>query len=425
VARLVRFLVRNWPLKLGAVALASVLYAGLVVSQSVRVWPGPVQIQPINQPAGAFLMESLGSVTDIHYTALPEIAAGVTGADFRASVDLRTVQPRPGGPPAFVPVHVQALDPRIQVVDFRPQQVAVRLDPIIVRTVPVTVDRGGVPEGLDLGEPQLEAATVSVRGASSLVQNVREAVARVLIDPNAINVDADVPLIAVDARGDAVQPVDIEPEEVHVRIRVEEQRRTRALPVVPRFAGALPSGYEARAVTVTPPVVNVAGGAALLGQLDSVPTQPISLAGRTTDLLVNVGLALPQNAIAVDASRVRVSVDVVPRRGSRSFTTGLTLAGARPDRAYRVAAPSVLVTLAGTLSVLERLDPASLRASLDVSRLALGTRELPVVVTPPRGTAVVSVSPPRVRVTAQRGTPTSPPTRPGVTPPPALPAPGP
>ncbi len=424
MARLVRFLFRNWPLKLGAVTLASVLYAGLVVSQSVRVWPGPVQIQPVNQPVGAFLFEELGAVTEIRYTALPEVAARVTGTDFRATVDLRGVQPRPGGVPSFVPVHVLALDPGIQVVDFRPQLVAVRLDPIIARTVPVTVDRGPVPAGLALGEPELETARVAVRGASSLVQNVREAVARVLIDPNAINVDADVQLIAVDARGNAVQPLDIEPEEIHVRIRVERQQSTRLLPVVPRFGGVLPPGYEARAVTVAPPVVAVRGDGVRLAQLESVPTQVIGLAGRTRDLAVNVGLVLPPGISVVEPARVRVSVDVVPQRGSRSFTAGLTLAGAQPDRTYRLAAPSVLVTLAGTLSALQRLDTAALAASVDVSRLDLGTRELRVTVRPPRGTAVVSISPSRVRVTAELGPRPTPPTRPGVTTP-ASPAPAP
>jgi YbbR domain-containing protein len=401
VSRLVRFFVRNWPLKLAALGLAFVFYAGLVLSQGVRIWPGPVRIEPINQPTGAFLLESLGDVTDVRYSALAEIASGVGSADFRATVDLRDVQPQSGGAPAVVPVRVIAADPRIQIIDFRPQQVAVRLDRIIERTVPVEVENGPIPEGLVLGEASTDVTTVTVRGASSLVERVHRAVARVSIDPNAINVDANVPLIAVDERDQAIQPVDVAPEAVHVRIQVARQRSTRAIPVVPAFSGSLAAGYEVRAVLVTPPVVTVSGDESILGRLDSVPTQPITLDGRTTAVSVDVGLSLPAGVTAVELAQVRVAVDISPQRASRSFDVGLTLVGARSDRTYRLGSTGVLVTLGGTVPALNTVDPSRLIATLDVTGLDVGSRELSVRVTPPTGTAIVSVSPARIVVTVQ------------------------
>jgi YbbR domain-containing protein len=405
VARLVRFFVRNWPLKLAALGLAFVLYAGLVLSQGVRIWAGPVRIEPINQPTGAFLLESLGDVTEVRYSALAEIAAGVGSADFRATVDLRDVQAQTGAAPIIVPVRVIAADPRIQVIDYRPQQVAVRLDRIVERNVPVNVDNGPIPEGIVLGEASTDVTTVTVRGASSIVGRVQQALARVSIDPNAINVDANVPLIAVDERNQAVQPVDLAPEQVHVRIQVARQRSTRALPVVPAFSGSLPAGYEVRAVSVTPPVVTVSGDEAVLGRLDSVPTQPISLDGHTAPATVDAMLALPVGVTAVELAQVRVSVEIAPQRASRSFDVGLTLTGARADRTYRLASTAVLLTLGGTVSALNTIDPSKLSATLDVTGLDVGTRELPVRVTPPTGTSIVSTNPPRISVTVQASAP--------------------
>ena len=40
------FILRNWPLKLGAVFLATVLYAGLVLAQNTRTFPARVPIEP-------------------------------------------------------------------------------------------------------------------------------------------------------------------------------------------------------------------------------------------------------------------------------------------------------------------------------------------------------------------------------------------
>ena len=60
MSRLLGAIVYNWPLKLMALALATLLYAGLVVSQNVQARDVSVQIQSLNQPAGTILIGSLG-----------------------------------------------------------------------------------------------------------------------------------------------------------------------------------------------------------------------------------------------------------------------------------------------------------------------------------------------------------------------------
>ena len=40
--RVLRFIVRNWPLKIGAVLLAAILYGAMVVLQSTTSWQGAV-----------------------------------------------------------------------------------------------------------------------------------------------------------------------------------------------------------------------------------------------------------------------------------------------------------------------------------------------------------------------------------------------
>ncbi len=53
--RVTRLLFHNWPLKLAAVLLATMLYAGFVVSQSVQEFTSGVQIEPLNVPTTARL----------------------------------------------------------------------------------------------------------------------------------------------------------------------------------------------------------------------------------------------------------------------------------------------------------------------------------------------------------------------------------
>ncbi|HEV8516501.1 MAG TPA: CdaR family protein [Candidatus Limnocylindrales bacterium] len=399
MTRLVRFIVRNWPLKVAAVFLATVLYSGLVLSQNARVWSGPIPIAVTGQPRDAFLLDRLPDVTLIRYLAPTDLATRLTNGDFRAEVDLSTVTPQSGGSQVRVPVRVWAPNPRITILGYEPQEVDVRLDPVTTRIVPVTVDRGTVPPGLVTGPPEADPSTVTIRGPSSVVRQVRSAVARVTIDPSAINVDADVPLFAVDELDQPVQPVDIEPQEAHVLIQVGRAEETRSVPVVPRFRGSLPVGYEVTRVEADPPVVTLSGDLGTLSRIDSVQTQPIDLTGRRADLEIDASLDLPDGVAAVGAGGIRVRLTIEAEQGSRSFGIGLILDGARPDLEYRVSVPDILVTLSGDVADLDIVDATRLTARLDVSGLGTGSHRVPVDVEAPSGLRVAALTPNAVTVT--------------------------
>ena len=67
-----RFLVRvvhNWPLKLAAIGLATLMYGGLVLSESTQTFNGDIAVVPNGQPADTFLLTVPPHVTVIRYFA--------------------------------------------------------------------------------------------------------------------------------------------------------------------------------------------------------------------------------------------------------------------------------------------------------------------------------------------------------------------
>jgi hypothetical protein len=133
--RVVHFVVHNWPLKLAAIGLASLLYGGVVLSQSNRDIPVSVTIRPTNGGADVIVLSDLGQVTRVSYVAPPDIGLHIDSQTFTASVDLADVEPTGG--PVSLDVSVQAVDPRIQVLDFQPRRILVTLDRVGTKTVPV------------------------------------------------------------------------------------------------------------------------------------------------------------------------------------------------------------------------------------------------------------------------------------------------
>jgi YbbR domain-containing protein len=394
--RVGHFLLRNWPLKVGAVLLATVLYSGLVLSQNVRTFSGPVPIEPIRQPPEVALLTDLPALSQVRYRAPLDVIVSLNS--FSATVDLSRVQARPGGEPVAVPVTVLPLDARVQVVGYEPNVVQVVLDPVESRSMRVTVERGTVPEGLTLGPEQVEPQTVAVRGPSTRVAAIRSVVARVAVDASALNVDREVDLIAIDEQGNLVTNVDIDPARARVRIAVARQLATRTLPVVPELTGDPPNGLRIASVDVLPAAVTISGDESIVAPLDGLPTEPIDLTDRTRDFEVDVALQLPEGVTVSGGFQVRVSVALVEETASRTLQVGLTLDGARAGFDYALGATHLVVTLGGPMAQLETVNGAGLSASLDVSDLEPGRHMVATDFSPPSGLEVVSSAPTQVLV---------------------------
>ncbi|HEX8940494.1 MAG TPA: CdaR family protein [Candidatus Limnocylindrales bacterium] len=415
MTRLLRFVFRNWPLKLAAIVLSTLLYAGLVLSQNARTWDGQVPIDVLHQPANTVLLGTLPPVTNIRYFAPLDAVNRLSADSFRANVDLAGITPSESTPIVTARVNVTVNDTRVQILDYDPQVVQVRLDPLVRKSVPVQVDRGTVPEGLQAGPPQLDVQQATAIGPSSEVQLVYAAVARVRIQPAGLDVDQDVDLIAVDAADNVISGVQFEPRSVHVRIQVASQLSSRNLPVNAVVTGTPASGYQVVGVTVEPATVSVSGDANALSPLSRVDTKPVSISGASTSIDQQVQLDLPAGVTAGGAGSVRVRIQLQSQAGTRDFSVGLVPDGARSDRTYAFSTSSVVVTLGGSLAALGAVDPTSFAATASVAGLDPGSHTVPVRVVLPAGLNLVAISPPSVTVTV--GLPASPTPTPSPAPP--------
>jgi YbbR domain-containing protein len=396
VSRIVRFLIRNWPLKLAAVVLATVLYGLLVVSQNQRTLHVNVPIVAVNQPVGVVLNNNLDSVTQVKFFA-PQDSAPLDSASFKATVDLSNVDPRVGS--VSVPVHVQPIDDRIQVLEVFPGRINVDVDQLVSRSVPVVVDQGSVPAAFDVRPPVISTNAVTVRGPGSVIRRVDRVVAHIQIDPSGIDFDRDVEVIPVDALGEELRPVDVEPSTVRVRIAVFTDRRTRSLPVRPNITGAPASGFEVASVSVQPVVITVEGDADQLAGLTAVDTAPISTNGATVDVSTNVALSLPTGVLPIGADTVKVTVALRQVTATRNYSAGIKLVGARLDRTYALSTDRVEVTLGGSVADLDSLEGRAFEVEVSVAGLEAGRHDVKVSANLPAGLALVAASPPTVTVT--------------------------
>jgi YbbR domain-containing protein len=402
VTRVLGVLVHNWPLKLAAIGLATLLYGGLVLSQSSATLTGVVPVEVVGQPADTFLLKTIRPVTEIRYFTPSNVRP--ISSDFEAWVDLADIVP--GSGQHSVPVQLRSVDPRVRVLGFEPQSVTIDLDAVAQKTVPVQVERGDVPPDLTVGEVTVKPAEVKVVGPRSVLDRVVAARASVIVQPLGIDVDQDVELVAIDSVGDAVAQVRLEPATARVTIPIFADRQTRTLPVSPQITGSPAAGFELSSATASPLFVTVLGDIDDLESMTSVDTQPIPVTGFSTSRTLQVGLALPTGVVATGVQDVSVTIGVRAVTGTRSFEVGVRTIGVRSDLVYEVGIDRVLITVGGSTADLDRLIGSTLAVDLDVSTLGPGTSDVTVTAQLPAGVTLVAASPPRVQVTVTaRSTP--------------------
>jgi YbbR domain-containing protein len=396
------WLVRNWALKLGALALATVLYTGLVFSGSFTelTFPG-VSVTALGQPDGSYLLSQQLGTVDIVYRIASDSATSVGRDSFAVTVDLAAYDMSQSPQLQELKIQVRPVINGITVLSYVPNSVSVALDRLDTMQVRVAVDSGVVPTGLVIATPILSALQVTASGPKSRVHRVDRALATVRIDPSGIDCCGQVDLVPVDIDGRRVESVELTPSSIRVQIDVSTVETSRTVPIRPLLTGAPAAGFEVGTVTSDPAVVTLRGAPNVLAAIGEVLTQPISLSGSNATLRATGSLVLPAGARLADPAATQPTIVVQIREtiATRTLLLGLICSGAPAGSACLPQIGQVAVTVRGTVSRLDALDPAKLTPVLDVTGLGPGDHLVQPKLTLPSGVTQLTISPISVTVT--------------------------
>jgi YbbR domain-containing protein len=396
------WLFRNWALKLGAVALATILYTGLVFSGSFTdsTLPG-VPVTTLDQPEGTYLLsQQLGSV-DIKYRVATDAPAHVGAESFAVTIDLAAYDMSQSPQRQALPIRVRPVSDGLSVLSYAPVSVSVAIDRLGSAQVRVAVDYGVVPTGLEVGTPQLSVQVVTATGPDSLLHRVYRALATVRIDQSGIDCCGQVDLVPVDIDGRRVESVDLTPSTARVSIDVTTVETSRTVPIRPLLTGAPATGFEVGTVTANPSVVTLRGAPAVLAAIAEVVTEPISLSGSNATLRATGSLVIPTGARLADPADAQptITVQIKETIATRTLLLGLVCFGEPAGSACLPQIGQLAVTVRGTVSALDALDPANLIPVLDVTGLGPGNHLIQPTLTLPAGVTRVTISPISVTVT--------------------------
>ena len=199
-----------------------------------------------------------------------------------------------------------------------------------------------------------------------------------------------------------VQVVQVTPPSIAL---VFEPQVTKQVPVAASLEGDPAPGFVVGQILAAPASVEVVGPESAVARVTEAVTEAISLAGARATVSDTVSVGFIDPAVRLKTPRLaQISVEIVPgpvERTVRERPVRLMNLGA--NLVVRAVPSTVDVVVRGSRDGVNRVDGASVTASVDLAGLGAGSYTLPVrVETPPRA-GVARILPATVQVSITSG----------------------
>ena len=153
---------------------------------------------------------------------------------------------------------------------------------------------------------------VTVVGPRSFVEQTAKILGNVNLSNNTASFETQIPMHAVDAKGNIVSRVRVVPSVITVSVDIESGLKKRIVPIVPELSVA--NGWELTKITVDPAQIEITGAESVINSIVTLKTASVSvqtgqrLFKSTLKLLVPEGITVKSDEVTVSAEVVRKAV---------------------------------------------------------------------------------------------------------------------
>lgn len=201
-------------------------------------------------------------------------------------------------------------------IDADKQNVTLRLEEVISKAFTPNIETTGMSSdnyynrSVQLSDASTE---VTISGPQSLVNQVQGVRLRFAYNSSQLSSNESVNVVPINAQGEQVFGVDVDPAQVAVVVQVEPKFGVRSVVVRPKLEGVVASGYEITSIVADPAIVAIQGDVQLISDTTVIDTGPISVVGasesftRTVQLVVNNVFLVEK-----DNSSAQVRVEIAP-----------------------------------------------------------------------------------------------------------------
>lgn len=196
-----------------------------------------------------------------------------------------------------------------ELLEIAPATVSVKLDPLIEQQMPIEIATSGtLAQDSAIKEIERSMDIVTVVGSKSFVERVARVIGNVNLANNSSSFEVQIPMHAIDDKGNIVERVRVVPSVITVSVDVESGLKRRIVPVVPELTVA--DGWELTKITVEPAQIEISGAESAVNSVVTLKTLPVSVQTGQRQFKSNLKLVVPEG-VTLREYEVTVSAEVV------------------------------------------------------------------------------------------------------------------
>lgn len=334
-----------------------------------------------------------GTTVDIVVKGKRSVVEELTSEDFKAVADLSKMSVTNA-----VAVEVSAVSSYIGkelTITYTNNAVVVAVEEKLETQFPITVrTTSEVAEGYAISSKTATPNLITVTGAESVINNIREVVVNVDVRGASENISAIGQPIFIDGNGEEIDSAKFEYDVKEVEVLVEIMK-TKELSVKVSQIGKLREGYAIASLDYQPTSIVVVGSPADLARIEEVVIDDVDVENCYKDIETSVDITdyLPAGVTLVDANpevAIKIVIEKVEEKELRLEPNDITIIGKQAGYSY-VFKGSIAYNLSvrGLKADLENLTIKSLAPSIDVSDKGPGVYTFTVTFKDAKGVEVL------------------------------------
>jgi YbbR domain-containing protein len=249
-----------------------------------------------------------------------------------------------------------------------------------------------------IGTPRVSPSTVLVSGAGTLVGEVRRAL--VSLDTTNLHQQtvASQPVRLLDADGQEVHGLTVEPATVEASLPVREGVITKVVPIVPTIVGTPPPPLAFTGASASPQTVTLTGPGTLLRDVSVVTTVPVDISRARGNFSHRVRLQVPAN-VAASVRQTKVEVQIGRPLLSTVFQhVPVKVIGLAAGTSSEVSPDKVYILVEGPQDLIAHLKSDDVSVELNAAGSLPGEYTMVPRAILPQGVRLLSIRPFRVHV---------------------------
>lgn len=292
---------------------------------------------------------------------------------------------------------------KTQITRIIPSEIKVEVEKVLTKEVEVEYSLIGVPEkGYSLAdEPQFNPFKVKIIGAQSVLENVKQTICAIDISGIKEDLKRKIRIKAVNANGNEIKEVRIEPDITEVSISLTPGYPEKQLTVKPKIIGKPAPGYYISEILSNPAEIMIFGNYSKISNINFLETIPVDVSGITKTLSVKVspsleeGLNIVKDEVELIEVIIKVKVAIIQKILKNISVIPQNFS---PFVSCEIKPEVVAITVEGKNILVDKLKEEDIKAFVKFMDNFKVEQKVKVQVNLPEGIFLIKVEPEEVTV---------------------------